>query len=88
MKTIIVCTDGSPHSEACCHYAAWMAHRGEVAIKALYVSDLRQFGMLAVADLGGSVGAIPYEGILSQVEEMEEHKAKIIEAGTRKRTAG
>jgi nucleotide-binding universal stress UspA family protein len=83
MKTILVCTDGSPYSEACCHYAAWMAHRGGMAVKVLYVSDLRQFGMLAVADLGGSVGAIPYEGILSQVEEIEVHKAKIIESGTR-----
>ena len=75
---VVVCTDGSPYSHVCCHYAAWLAEQMEVSIEILYVTDLRQFEIPAVADLSGSLGVQPFEGMISQLQELEEVKAGFI----------
>lgn len=82
MKKILVCTDGSPYSEECCRYAAWLAKSTGASIEAMYVSDLRQFELSVVADLSGSMGIQPYQGMLSQIQDMEDQKADLIKAGT------
>ena len=84
MKKLLVCTDGSNYSKVCCMYAAWLAKRTDAAVEALYLTDLRQFEIPLVADLGGSLGVQPYQNMLSQIQELENQKAVIIEEATRK----
>jgi nucleotide-binding universal stress UspA family protein len=78
MKRILVCTDGSMYGQVCCQYAAWLALRTGAAIEVLYVTDLRQFEVPFVADLGGSLGAQPYQAILGQLQDLEKKKAAVV----------
>lgn len=84
MKKLLVCTDGSNYAKVCCKYAAWLAKRTDAAVEALYLTDLRQFEIPLVADLGGSLGVQPYQNVLSQIQELENQKSAIIEEATRK----
>lgn len=84
MKRLLVCTDGSDYAGVCCEYALWAAKRLEAAVDVLYVSDLRQFEIPAIADLSGSLGVQPYQGVVGQLQELEQHKANLIEASTRR----
>lgn len=78
MKKLLICTDGSNYAQECCRYGAWFAKKTGAAIDILYVTDLRQFEIPAVADLSGSLGIQPYEGMISQLRELEEHKSKFV----------
>ena len=78
MKNILICTDGSTYSEQACHYAAWLHAQTGAALSVLYVSDLRQFEIPAVADFSGSLGIQPFEGMVSQLHEVEEIKANFV----------
>ncbi len=84
MKRILVCTDGSAYAGVCCEYALWAAKRMGAAVDVLYVSDLRQFEIPAIADLSGSLGVQPYQGVVGQLQELEQHKAKLIEESSRR----
>ena len=84
MKKLLICTDGSNYSQECCHYGAWFAKKTGVYIDVLYVTDLRQFEIPAVADLSGSLGIQPYEGMISQLRELEEKKSKFVEESAMK----
>lgn len=75
MKRILVCTDGSDYSTEACKYAAWLAMETGAKIEALYVTDLRQFQVPALADLSGSLGVQPYDGLIDQLREVEAQKA-------------
>lgn len=78
MKRILVCSDGSNYSRVCCQYATWLAGRTEATFEVLYVTDLRQFEVPLVADIGGSLGIQPYQAVLGQLEELEKKKAEVI----------
>jgi len=82
MKNILICTDGSGYSHEACHYAAWLSRRMDAKIEVLYVTDLRQFEIPAVADFSGSLGIQPFEGMLAQLQEIEDIKSKFIEEQT------
>lgn len=84
MKTLLVCHDGSHYGEQCCHYGAWLARQTGASVKVLYVTDLRQFEVPAVADLSGSLGIQPYEGMITQLQEVEEVKAKFVRENAEK----
>jgi nucleotide-binding universal stress UspA family protein len=79
MNKILVCTDGSQYSQVACQYAAWLAKAKNASITALYVTDLRLFEMPAVADLSGSMGIQPFEGMVTHLREVESIKAKFIQ---------
>ncbi len=79
MKKLLICTDGSHYSGEACRFGAWLALQTGSEIKVLYVTDIRQFEVPAVADLSGSLGIQPYDGMISQLQEMEVHKAKFVE---------
>jgi len=79
MNKILVCTDGSQYSQVACQYAAWLAKMENASIVALYVTDLRLFEVPAVADLSGSLGIQPFEGMIAQLQEVKTVKAKFIE---------
>ncbi|MDB4028141.1 universal stress protein [Flavobacteriaceae bacterium] len=79
MKNLLICTDGSNYSQESCRYAAWFAKQLGAKVEVLYVTDLRQFEIPAVADLSGSLGIQPYEGMIAQLQEVEARKAKFVE---------
>ncbi len=79
MKKLLICTDGSNYAQECCRYGAWLAKKTEADIEVLYVTDLRQFQMPTMADLSGSLGIQPYEGMITQLRDLEEHKSKFVE---------
>lgn len=79
MKNLLICTDGSNYSQECCRFGAWFAKQAGATAEVLYVTDLRQFEIPVVADLSGSLGIQPFEGMISQLQEVEEHKAKFVE---------
>jgi nucleotide-binding universal stress UspA family protein len=79
MKNLLICTDGSNYSQECCRHAAWFAKQMGAKVEVLYVTDLRQFEIPAVADLSGSLGIQPYEGMIAQLQEVEARKAKFVE---------
>ena len=79
MKRLLVCTDGSNYSQECCRYGAWLAQQNGASIDVLYVTDIRQFEVPAVADLSGSLGIQPFEGMVAQLKEVEGIKAKFVE---------
>lgn len=84
MKKLLICTDGSNYAQECCRYGAWLAKKMEANIEILYVTDLRQFEVPTVADLSGSLGIQPYEGMIVQLRELEEHKSKFVKESAMK----
>ncbi len=78
LKKILLCADGSAYAESCCRYAAWFAQRSGATIDAVYVSNIWDYELPFVADLGGSLGASPYQGMIEQLQEIEKHKAEMI----------
>lgn len=84
MKKLLVCTDGSNYAQECCHYGAWLAKKTGASIEVLYVTDLRQFEIPTMADLSGSLGIQPYEGMITQLRELEEHKSEFVKESAMK----
>ncbi|MGJ3243171.1 MAG: universal stress protein [Opitutales bacterium] len=83
MKKILLCVDGSAYTAPSCEYAAWLANKTEAEIEVLYVTDLRQFELPLAADMSGSLGIQPYQGLVVQLQEMEKKKAKTVESRIR-----
>ena len=79
MNKLLICTDGSQYSEQACRYTAWLAKSSDVELHALYVTDLRQYQGSFIADLSGSLGIQPYDGMVAQMQEIELQKAKFVE---------
>lgn len=78
MKNLLICTDGSNYSQECCRYGAWLAKQAKADVEVLYVTDLRQFEVPVVADLSGSLGIQPFEGMVTHLQEVEEQKAEFV----------
>lgn len=75
---ILACIDGSQYSQSCCEHAVWAADRLEASIEVVYVTDLRQFEVPFVADLGGSLGLQPYQSIMGELQQLEDKKATLV----------
>ncbi len=84
MKDILVCTDGSKYAFEALKYGAWVADRTGAHVKALYVSDLRQFQLPAVLDLSGSLGIQPYQDSIDILRQVEDEKVKWVRVETEK----
>lgn len=78
MKNILICTDGSSYSHEACLYAAWLSQQTQAHVSALYVTDIRQFEIPAVADFSGSLGVQPFEGMIAQLQQVEEIKSDFV----------
>ena len=78
MKNILICTDGSGYSHEACLYAAWLSQQTKADISVLYVTDIRQFEIPAVADFSGSLGIQPFEGMINQLQEVEKIKSDFV----------
>ena len=79
MKNLLICTDGSNYAQECCHYGAWLAKKTGATVEVLYVTDFRQFEVPVMVDMSGSLGIQPYEGMIAQLRELEDHKSGFIE---------
>lgn len=78
MKRVLVCVDGSQYATSCCRYASWLCSLFESELSIVYVTDLRQFEVPFVADLGGSLGLQPYEAVMSGLKDLEDKKALLV----------
>ena len=79
MEKLLVCTDGSfPYTESCLKYAEWLMQKTGTSADVLYVSDNHQFDFSMMADFSGSIGVQPYQGLYSQLKQIEQEKTKLI----------
>lgn len=78
MKRILICVDGSNYMTTCCQYGAWLSILSGSSIEVVYVTDLRQFEVPFIADLGGSIGLQPYQAVMGQLQELEDQKAEVV----------
>lgn len=78
MKKLLVCIDGSLYGQSSCQYAVWLAKKTGAEVDFLYVSELWQYEAPLIADFGGSLGAQPYMGLTSQLQEIEKNKAELL----------
>lgn len=77
-RPIILCADASAYSSVACRYAAWLSKRLSKPVKGLYVSSIWNYDMPFLLDLGGSLGASPYQAAVVRLEEMEKEKAELV----------
>ena len=77
IKSILVCTDGSPHGDTACEYA--IPDRGSRrACSGLHVLDSRMLEGPLMADISGWIGAQPYGAQLQQFRELMEQKGEAV----------
>ena len=80
MKRILLCLDASLYSTVCIQYAAWIAKHSGAFIQVFHVKETRQYEIPMLADLGGSLGAQPYQNMIGQLTRIEEEKARLVHA--------
>lgn len=77
IKKILLCTDGSTFSNTAADYALVLAKKMGASVKALCVTDVRLLEGPYLADLGGALGAQPYQAIVPQMQAIQEEKANL-----------
>lgn len=82
MKPVLIATDGSAYSDACCQYAAWLATRLGSNIEGVYVSNLINYELSAGMSAGGGYGMQPAQLVIDSVRQIEDEKAKKIKLRT------
>lgn len=80
IKTLLVCTDGSPGGNAATGFAIFLAHRLKARLTALHVLDSRMLEGPLMADISGWVGAQPYGAQLQQFRQLMEQKGEAVMA--------
>lgn len=76
IKTILLCVDGSKYSEAAASAVLWLSKQLNARIRALSVVDVRLLEGPLLADLSGVAGVQPFQGLLPQLRELYERKAR------------
>lgn len=87
IKSILVCTDGSPHGDAACDYAFHLAGRIKATVAGLHVLDSRVLEGPLMADISGWLGATPYADHLQQFRELLENKGTAVAESFEKKAA-
>lgn len=80
IKTLLVCTDGSPGGNAATGFAIFLAQRLKARLTALHVLDSRMLEGPLMADISGWVGAQPYGAQLQQFRQLMEQKGEAVMA--------
>ena len=90
IKSILVCTDGSDHSNAAADYGIHLAQRLEARLLGLHVLDSRMLDGPLLADISGWIGAQPYGAQVQQFQELLKQRGEAIIAAfnDRCKTAG
>ncbi|MBU1693487.1 MAG: universal stress protein [Verrucomicrobia bacterium] len=78
IKSILVCLDGSSHSDAACDLALHLTSRLQARLLGLHVLDSRMLEGPLMADLSGWIGAQPYGAQLQQFRELMEQKGQAV----------
>lgn len=78
IKSILVCTDGSPHSEVACEYAIHLTQRIQGHLTALHVLDSRMLEGPLMSDISGWVGAQPFGAQLQQFRDLLQQKGEAV----------
>ena len=78
IKSILVCTDGSPYSDAAAEYGIHLAGRLKARILGLHVLDQRMLDGPLLADISGWVGAQPYAAHVQSFRLLMEEKGKAV----------
>lgn len=79
MKTILICTDGSPFAETSYRYGAYIAKRLKTpgaAIDVLCVNDINTQASVFPENFSSSIGSDTSESLLNCLVELEQEKAK------------
>jgi nucleotide-binding universal stress UspA family protein len=84
-KSILLCTDGSPAASVAGDYAISLATKLGARMHILYITDIRLLEEPWMSDLSGAVGAQPYLGLVSQLQQFQRDKAAVILASVSKR---
>jgi len=78
IKSILACTDGSPHGDVACEYAMYLTRLLGARLLGLHVLDSRMLEGPLMADISGWIGAQPYGAQLQQFRELMEEKGNTI----------
>jgi nucleotide-binding universal stress UspA family protein len=78
LKTILLCTDGSPAASGAVEGALWLARQLQARVRILHVTDIRLLEGPMLADLSGAMGAQPYTALLPQLRQIQKDKADVI----------
>ena len=78
IKSILLCMDGSPHSDSAVTYAIHLAGRLKARLLGLHVLDSRMLEGPLMADLSGWIGAQPFGDQLHQFRELMDQKGRAV----------
>lgn len=78
IKTILVCTDGSTHSEVATAYGIHLAKTLQARLMGLHVLDSRMLEGPLMADISGWIGAQPFGSQLQQFRELLQQKGEAV----------
>jgi nucleotide-binding universal stress UspA family protein len=89
IKSILACTDGSPHGEMAVDYGIHFARRLDASLGILHVLDSRMLEGPLLANLSGLIGAQPYTDSLGQFRDIMQQKGEaVVAAASAKAEAG
>jgi nucleotide-binding universal stress UspA family protein len=90
IKSILVCTDGSPHGDTACDYGFHLGGKLKARVSGLHVLDSRVLEGPLMADISGWLGASPYADQIQQFRDLLEQKGQAVAEAFEKRavTAG
>ena len=78
IKAILVCTDGSDHSQVACDHACSLTDKLGAKLTGLHVLDSRMLEGPLMADISGWIGAQPYGGQLQQLKELLQERGETV----------
>ncbi len=78
IKNIMVCLDGSRHSDIACEYALHLSQQLSARLTGLHILDSRMLEGPLMADISGWIGAQPYGSQLQQFRDVLERKGETI----------
>jgi len=78
IKSILVCTDGSPHGESATRYGIYFSRRLKASLSALHVLDSRMLEGPMIANVSGWIGAEAFSDPLTQFRAIMQEKGDAI----------
>ena len=79
MRSILLCVDTSDYAVSAAEHAIALSKVMDSHVDILYVSDIKGLEMSTIADFGGSIGAQPFQEMLTSVTIFEKNKAETLQ---------